>query len=82
MKDARCRTADLAQVRSAPPHLQAHASSPVRQAWREARWHGKECGSMVSHECGKVIKYEQPTTPTIKAPAPPRGRGIAKRLEN
>ncbi|RRT51834.1 hypothetical protein B296_00048501 [Ensete ventricosum] len=35
-KDARCRTADLAQVRSAPPLLQAHASPPVRQAWREA----------------------------------------------
>ncbi|RWW69496.1 hypothetical protein BHE74_00022912 [Ensete ventricosum] len=35
-KDARCRTTDLAQVRSASPHLQAHASPPVRQAWREA----------------------------------------------
>ncbi|RWW03657.1 hypothetical protein GW17_00033165 [Ensete ventricosum] len=72
-KDTRCRTADLAQVRSATPtcrrtphhqygrrgerrgsmvpysrpgtgkvgnpHLQAHASPPVRQAWREARQH-------------------------------------------
>ncbi|RRT45438.1 hypothetical protein B296_00048948, partial [Ensete ventricosum] len=72
-KDTRCRTADLAQVRSATPtcrrtphhqygrrgerrdsmvpysrpdtgkvgnpHLQAHASPPIRQAWREARQH-------------------------------------------
>ncbi|RRT43297.1 hypothetical protein B296_00042555 [Ensete ventricosum] len=34
---------------------------------------------MVSYECGKIIRYEQPTAPTIKAPAPPRGRGIAKK---
>ncbi|RZR78937.1 hypothetical protein BHM03_00004498 [Ensete ventricosum] len=44
-KNARCRTADLAQVRSASP-LQEHAAPPVRQAWRKARRHGKGCGSM------------------------------------
>ncbi|RWW03108.1 hypothetical protein GW17_00033757 [Ensete ventricosum] len=54
------------------PYLQAHASPPVRR-------HGVRRGSMVSHECGKVVRYEQPTAPTIKAPAPPQGRGIAKR---
>ncbi|RZR85693.1 hypothetical protein BHM03_00012712 [Ensete ventricosum] len=54
------------------PYLQAHASPPVRR-------HGVRRDSMVSHEFGKVVRYEQPTAPTIKAPAPPQGRGIAKR---
>ncbi|RZS15988.1 hypothetical protein BHM03_00047922 [Ensete ventricosum] len=54
------------------PYLQAHASPPVRR-------HDVRCGSIVSHECGKVVRYEQPTTPTIKALAPPQGKGIAKR---
>ncbi|RRT48113.1 hypothetical protein B296_00017369, partial [Ensete ventricosum] len=47
------------------PYLQAHASPPVRR-------HGVRRGNMVSHECGKVVRYEQPTAPTIKAPAPPQ----------
>ncbi|RZR73394.1 hypothetical protein BHM03_00023638, partial [Ensete ventricosum] len=41
------------------PYLQAHASPPVRR-------HGVRRGNMVSHECGKVVRYEQPTAPTIK----------------
>ncbi|RWW40490.1 hypothetical protein BHE74_00054095, partial [Ensete ventricosum] len=64
------------------PRLQAHASPPERQAWREARRHGEGCGSMVSHKCGKVIRYEHSTAPAIKAPAPPRSKGIAKKLLN
>ncbi|RZR78295.1 hypothetical protein BHM03_00003590 [Ensete ventricosum] len=70
-KDTSHRTADLAQVRSATPTCRR---SPHRQYSR----HGKRRGSMVSLECGKVVRYEQPTTSTIKAPAPTRGRGIAK----
>ncbi|RWW47101.1 hypothetical protein BHE74_00046941 [Ensete ventricosum] len=54
------------------PYLQAHASPPVRRQ-------GVRRGNMVSHECGKVVRYEQPTAPTIKTPAPPQGRGIAKK---
>ncbi|RWW62682.1 hypothetical protein BHE74_00030170 [Ensete ventricosum] len=66
------RTPDLAQLRSATP---ACRRTPHHQYDR----HGERRGSMVSHECGKVVRYEQPTTPTIKAPAPTQGRGIAKR---
>ncbi|RWW20501.1 hypothetical protein GW17_00015398 [Ensete ventricosum] len=69
------RTADLAQVRSATPTCR---HTPHHQYDR----HGERRGSMVSHECGKVVRYEQPTAPTIKAPAPTQGRGIAKRPQN
>ncbi|RRT63181.1 hypothetical protein B296_00019174 [Ensete ventricosum] len=73
MKDASCRTADLAQVRSAPPTCKR---TPPHQYGRHGERHDD---MMVSHECGKVIRYERPTAPTIKAPAPPRSRGIAKK---
>ncbi|RWV79936.1 hypothetical protein GW17_00058864 [Ensete ventricosum] len=91
-KDARCRTADLAQVRSAPPHLQAHASPPVRQAWREARRHGKGCGSMepaadpnrtTSSSPGlrhSSIRTPEPTPESpLSGPAPLYAEEIAKR---
>ncbi|RRT61760.1 hypothetical protein B296_00017490, partial [Ensete ventricosum] len=38
------------------PHLQAHASPPVRQAWREARQH---------EEAGESSKVGSPFTPEI-----------------
>ncbi|RRT65400.1 hypothetical protein B296_00020691 [Ensete ventricosum] len=71
-KDTRRRTADLAQVRSAAPTC---SRTPRHQYGK----YGERRDSMVSHECGKVVRYEQPTSPTIKAPAPTQGRGIAKR---
>ncbi|RWW73675.1 hypothetical protein BHE74_00018444 [Ensete ventricosum] len=70
-KDTRCRTAGLAQVRSAIPTCRR---TPHHQYGRR----GERRGSMVSHECGKVVRYEQPTTSTIKAPAPPQDRGMGK----
>ncbi|RWW20196.1 hypothetical protein GW17_00015706 [Ensete ventricosum] len=36
------------------PYLQAHASPPVRR-------HGKRRDSMVSHECGKVVRTPEPS---------------------
>ncbi|RWW80487.1 hypothetical protein BHE74_00011162 [Ensete ventricosum] len=53
-KDTRCRTADLAQVRSATPTCRR---TPHRQYAR----YGERRGSMVSHECGKVVRIQRPT---------------------
>ncbi|RZR72678.1 hypothetical protein BHM03_00015746 [Ensete ventricosum] len=66
------RTADLAQLRSATPTCRR---TPHHQYDR----HGERRGSMVSHECSKVVRYEQPTAPTIKAPAPTQGGRMAKK---
>ncbi|RRT35152.1 hypothetical protein B296_00053239, partial [Ensete ventricosum] len=74
-EDASCRTADLAQVRSTSPTCKR---TPHCQDGK----HGERRDGMVSHKCGKVIRYEQFTAPTIKAPAPPRSRWIANKTDH